>query len=86
MAFISQVSGAEMFSTLSPKHLISFSAKANVAREANKIRADFMIDFGRNGDVMMLKRFTELTVFEIVYNSSTTGKAENLEKCFCQNI
>jgi len=51
-----------MYSTLCPKHLTSFSATANVAKEANKIRVDFMIDFGRNGDVM-LKRPTELTRF-----------------------
>ena len=61
LAFISQVSGTEMYSTLSPKHFISFSANANVARETNKIRVDFMIDFGRNGDVM-LKRSTEMTM------------------------
>ena len=56
-----------MYSTLSPKHLISFSAKANVAREANKIRADFMIDFGRISDVM-LKRSTELTVVSAIFH------------------
>ena len=54
MAFTSQVSGTEMYLTLRPESLVSnLLAKANVAMEANKIRADFMIDFGRNGDVML---------------------------------
>ena len=42
IAFCSQVSGTEMYSTLRPEGLASGSAKASVAMEANKIRADFM--------------------------------------------
>ena len=42
-----------MYSTWRPEGQVSNLATANVAMEANKIRVDFMIDFGRNGDVML---------------------------------